>query len=38
MENISLAFEKVNIIYTEQAGDHSGGSEHEIEYELPVGE
>ena len=37
METVSLMAEKVKILYTVQADDHSAGDEHEIEYDLVAG-
>lgn len=34
---ISLSFEKVKVLYTMQADDHSSGDEHEIEYDVSAG-
>lgn len=36
-EEIKLTFEKINIVYTVQADDHSAGDEHEIEYDIAGG-
>jgi len=36
-EEVSLTFEKVTYKYTVQADDHSGGTEHEIEYDIKAG-
>lgn len=33
-ETISIAAEKINVVYTVQADDHSAGDEHEIEYDV----
>lgn len=33
----SLSFEKVAVLYTMQADDHSSGDEHEIEYDVSAG-
>ena len=33
-ETLSIACEKLNIVYTVQADDHSAGDEHEIEYDI----
>ncbi|MEM9371625.1 MAG: type VI secretion system tube protein Hcp [Pseudomonadota bacterium] len=37
MDNFSLSFEKVAVLYTVQADDHSSGDEHEIEYDVSAG-
>lgn len=37
MDNFSLSFEKVKVLYTMQADDHSSGDEHEIEYDVSAG-
>ncbi len=34
---LSLSFEKINVLYTMQADDHSSGDEHEIEYDVSAG-
>jgi type VI secretion system secreted protein Hcp len=34
---ISFSFEKVKVLYTIQADDHSSGDEHEIEYDVSAG-
>lgn len=36
-ERVSIAFEKVKILYTVQAEDGSAGDEHEIEYDIVAG-
>ncbi len=36
-EKVSIAFEKVKILYTVQAEDGSAGDEHEIEYDVVAG-
>ena len=36
-DNIALSFEKINVVYTMQADDHSSGDEHEIEYDISAG-
>ncbi len=36
-EKITLTFEKVKVVYTVQADDHSAGDEHEIEYDIAAG-
>jgi len=36
-ERVSIAFEKVKIMYTVQAEDGSAGDEHEIEYDIVAG-
>lgn len=36
-EMLSLSFEKVSIVYTLQAGDHSAGDEHEVEFDIVAG-
>ncbi|MEM9319496.1 MAG: type VI secretion system tube protein Hcp [Pseudomonadota bacterium] len=36
-DTLSLAFEKVKVLYTMQADDHSSGDEHEIEYDVSAG-
>ena len=36
-DQLSLAFEKVKVLYTVQADDHSSGDEHEIEYDVAAG-
>lgn len=33
-EKIGLSCEKINIVYTVQADDHSAGDEHEVEYDI----
>ncbi|MFO1203029.1 MAG: type VI secretion system tube protein Hcp [Tabrizicola sp.] len=37
MESISIVFNKVHVLYIEQASDHSAGGEHEFEYDLIAG-
>jgi type VI secretion system secreted protein Hcp len=34
---LTLSFEKVKVLYTVQADDHSSGDEHEIEYDVSAG-
>ena len=36
-ERVGIQFEKVKMIYTVQADDHSAGDEHEIEYDIAAG-
>ena len=36
-ERVGIKFEKINILYTQQADDHSAGDEHEIEYDVAAG-
>ena len=36
-EKVSIAFEKVKIMYVVQAADGSAGAEHEIEYDIVAG-
>ena len=36
-ERVSITFERVKVLYTVQADDHSAGDEHEIEYDLVAG-
>lgn len=36
-ERVGIMFEKVRILYTEQADDQSAGDEHEIEYDVVAG-
>ncbi len=36
-EHVSLTCEKISILYTVQAEDHSAGDEHEIEYDISAG-
>lgn len=36
-ERVSITFEKVKVLYTIQADDHSAGDEHEIEYDIAAG-
>jgi type VI secretion system secreted protein Hcp len=36
-ERVALSFEKISVIYTVQADDHSAGDEHEIEYDVAAG-
>jgi type VI secretion system secreted protein Hcp len=36
-EEVSFTAEKVNIVYTVQADDHSAGDEHEVEYDIVAG-
>lgn len=36
-EKITITCEKINVIYTVQADDHSAGDEHEIEYDIGAG-
>lgn len=33
-ETLSISCEKLNIVYTVQADDHSAGDEHEVEYNV----
>ncbi|WP_375203066.1 hypothetical protein [Hyphococcus sp.] len=33
-EDNTATFEKVKVIYTMQADDHSAGDEHEVEYDV----
>ncbi|KAF0137809.1 MAG: hypothetical protein FD152_198 [Xanthobacteraceae bacterium] len=37
MESVSVVFNKVKVLYIEQASDHSAGGEHEFEYDLVAG-
>lgn len=37
MESISIVFNKMKVLYIEQASDHSAGGEHEFEYDLVAG-
>ncbi len=37
MESISIVFNKVKVLYVEQASDHSAGGEHEFEYDMVAG-
>lgn len=37
MESISIVFNKVKVLYIEQASDHSAGGEHEFEYDMIAG-
>jgi type VI secretion system secreted protein Hcp len=34
---LRLSFEKIKVLYTVQADDHSAGDEHEIEYDVASG-
>lgn len=36
-EEVSFDFEKVKVLYTVQADDHSSGDEHEIEFDIAAG-
>lgn len=36
-EKVTIACEKIAMIYTVQADDHSAGDEHEIEYDIVAG-
>lgn len=36
-EEVSFTAEKINIVYTVQADDHSAGDEHEVEYDIVAG-
>ena len=36
-DQLELSFEKIKILYTVQADDHSAGDEHEIEYDVSAG-
>ena len=36
-ERVGINTEKINILYTVQADDHSPGDEHEIEYDIVAG-
>lgn len=36
-EAIDISFEKINIVYIEQADDHSAGDEHEVEFDIVAG-
>jgi type VI secretion system secreted protein Hcp len=36
-EKIAITFEKIKMIYTVQADDHSAGDEHEIEFDIAAG-
>ena len=33
-ERIALSCEKITVVYTVQADDHSAGAEHEVEYDI----
>ena len=33
-ERIALSCEKITVVYTVQADDHSAGNEHEVEYDI----
>lgn len=33
-EKFALSCEKINVLYTVQADDHSAGDEHEVEYDI----
>jgi type VI secretion system secreted protein Hcp len=37
MESVSLVFNKMKLLYIEQASDHSAGGEHEFEYDIVAG-
>ena len=37
VEDVSLTCEKINILYTMQADDHSAGDEHEITFNILAG-
>jgi type VI secretion system secreted protein Hcp len=37
MESIAIVFNKVKVLYIEQASDHSAGGEHEFEYDIVAG-
>ena len=37
MESVSIVFNKLKVLYIEQASDHSAGGEHEFEYDLVAG-
>lgn len=36
-EEVSFDYEKIKVLYTVQADDHSAGDEHEIEYDVLAG-
>ena len=36
-DKFKLSFEKINVVYTMQADDHSSGDEHEVEYDMAAG-
>lgn len=36
-ESVSIVFNKVKVLYIEQASDHSAGGEHEFEYDIVAG-
>lgn len=36
-EKITITCEKINVVYTVQADDHSAGDEHEVEYDIVKG-
>lgn len=36
-EEVSFTAEKINMVYTVQADDHSAGDEHEVEYDVVAG-
>ena len=36
-ERVGVAFERIRIVYVETRDDHSGGDEHEIEYDVARG-
>ena len=37
MESVSIVFNKITILYIEQASDHSAGGEHDAEYDMVAG-
>jgi type VI secretion system secreted protein Hcp len=37
MESVSIMFNKLKVLYIEQASDHSAGGEHEFEYDIVAG-
>ena len=37
MESVSIVFNKLKVLYIEQASDHSAGGEHEFEYDIVAG-
>jgi type VI secretion system secreted protein Hcp len=37
MESVAIVFNKMKVLYIEQASDHSAGGEHEFEYDIVAG-
>lgn len=37
MESVGIVFNKLKVLYIEQASDHSAGGEHEFEYDIVAG-